>query len=266
MDKFFDTGLFLRSINTQWLGRVLHYREEVKSTNSWAKEYKPGDPSHGALFLADDQQQGRGQYDRKWITQPGQNLTFSLVVCPSSAERLSLLTLSCALAMVELQDSLKIENISSSKIKWPNDVRYYGRKWVGILTETVFSGNKLERVVIGMGVNINQTEFPDEVAQEATSLANITGQTFERELLLAQICERIEYQYRRWHQQDPALPKEINTKLDGVGAWAGIRINGNQLKDPYFIDGVTSNGALKVSDRNGKAHTYSYEQIRIITD
>jgi BirA family biotin operon repressor/biotin-[acetyl-CoA-carboxylase] ligase len=266
MSDFFDTGQFLRSIQTQWVGRVLHYREQVDSTNSWAKRHQRGEASHGALYLTDDQQQGRGQYERTWKVEPGQNLTFSLVVRPSGSGRLTLLTLACALAMVQLEESLLTPEQTPSTIKWPNDVRHKGKKWVGILTETVFSGNTLERVVIGMGVNVNQQRFPGNLQEEATSLGAIVGHPLDREPLMAQICERIEYQYRRWHQQDATLIEEINRHLEGVGTWAHIRVDDQLLESPYFIEGVTPSGALKVHDQQGQEQRYSYEQIRIITD
>jgi BirA family biotin operon repressor/biotin-[acetyl-CoA-carboxylase] ligase len=262
----FDAHRYLSLIQTQWLGRVLNYREAVDSTNTWAKQDRTGQDTHGALFITDDQQQGRGQYDRKWDSSRGQNLTFSLVLRPAHSDRLTVLTLAFALALVKTHQAHQTREQPSSSIKWPNDVRCLGQKWVGILTETVFSGNRMDRLVIGLGINVNQITFPGSLRNEATSLRQLTGQIFKREELLAEICGRLEYQYRRWYQQDPALIEEINVHLDGVEEWCQIKLDGQLLSEPSWINGINEQGHLRLTHKNGEQQDYSYEQIRIITD
>jgi BirA family biotin operon repressor/biotin-[acetyl-CoA-carboxylase] ligase len=264
----FQVQQYVQKIDTQWLGRVLNYKEEIDSTNTWAKKDQSGQASHGALYITDRQTKGRGQYNRVWNTEGGVNLTFSVVLRPSRFENLTLLTLAFALGVVNTYPAYasSADDAPMATIKWPNDVRVQGKKWVGILTETVFSGNRLDRLVIGLGINVNQTTFPEELRSEATSLRLLLGQTIQRELLLCELCSQFEYQYRRWHQQDPALAKEVNQHLEGAGTWAPVEIDGQKSSIPVFVEGVTEKGHLRVHHQNGEQQNYSYEQIRIVTD
>lgn len=216
---------------------------------------------HGALILTDHQTGGRGQYERKWLVEPGQNLTFSLIFEPQKAERFTLLTLACALAVSEV-----INEIAglSAKLKWPNDILHQGKKLCGILTETQFSGNKLERVVIGIGLNVNQVEFGNDLSETATSLSLECCKKFSREKLLAQIIQKIEYRYRLWSQYSSDLVKEINGKMDRYGEWTHLKVNNEVLEGEYKFLGVNEAGALVALNQELDVKTFEYEQVRVV--
>lgn len=215
---------------------------------------------HGAVILADYQTGGRGQYHRSWKVEPGQNLTFSLIFEPPKPERFSLLTLSCALAVAEVID--KHAGIST-RLKWPNDILHENKKLSGILTETQFSGNKLERVVVGIGLNVNQNEFRDELKNKATSLRLEASKSFSREKLLAEILQKIEYRYRLWNEFNPDLVKQINRMMAGYGEWTQLSVNDEKLNGEYKFLGVNEAGALVALTRELDVRTFSYEQVRV---
>ena len=245
------------------MGYDLHYFEELESTNSYMKQVGGDKIAHGSICLADHQTKGRGQYERNWVSAPGQNLTFTMAFRPSAAERLHVLTLTCARVAVQIiENSTGIEAF----IKWPNDIVLNGKKTGGLLTETVFSGNSLDRVLVGAGLNINQESFGPSLKESATSLSLETGSTFDREQLLADFMGLCEYYYGLWSRNDTALLKSINQKIIGYGEWIGLSVNGHDYSGRYKLIGINERGELAVINEDAEVETFSYEQIRLITD
>ncbi len=221
------------------------------------------DTLHGALIIADAQSAGRGQYERKWQADPGENLTFSLVFEPSNQYRLTILTLACALAVADVcGDQVQ----SPLNLKWPNDVLFKDKKLCGLLTEAIFNGNLLERVVIGIGINVNQENFTEELASSAISLKTITKKRFSRERLLARILSKIEFYYRLWENHDIDLVRTINKTMLGYGNWTKLNVNGLDREGTFKFLGVNENGALVVLNKDLEVDTFSYEQVRIQID
>ncbi len=144
---------------------------EAPSTNDLARERQY---VHGDLLMADVQTEGRGQRGNTWMSAPGENLTFSLVVEPGflPARNQFLLSECAALATVDALALLGVD----AQVKWPNDIYVDGKKIAGILIENDILGDNLCRSVIGVGLNVNQTAFPDHLPN-ATSIALAEGQT-----------------------------------------------------------------------------------------
>ncbi len=256
----FDTQHFEDRLVTSWLGHNFFYFEELGSTNSYAKKMDRVDTLHGALILADSQLLGRGQYERNWEATPGQNLTFSLVFEPQNADRLTILTLACAKAIADVCAE-QIEG--SAELKWPNDVLIDGKKLAGLLTEAVFNGSVLERVIVGIGINVNQLEFSGELSEKATSLYLLSGKKYSRERVLAHILTKIEFYYRLWLKQDIELVKTINKSLIGFGSWTRLNVNGLDKEGKFKFLGVNEKGSLIVLNKELEVDTFSYEQVRI---
>jgi len=260
----FDKTLYRQHLHTQWLGHGLCYFEELKSTNTYLKKRPAEDIEQGMLCLTDHQTQGRGQYERKWESEQGKNLTFSLAFVPSSAERFHVLTLASALALVEhLNDLL---DAPCACIKWPNDVLLNDKKMAGFLTETVFSGNTFDRLVIGIGINVNQEQFSEELADTATSIRLETGNEIDREIFLTDLLSRIEYKYNLWQRKKSGLLKSINRNIKGYGQWIGVKVNGQLRDKAYKLLGINEQGQLLVLNQDAGIETFSYEQIQLVTD
>jgi BirA family biotin operon repressor/biotin-[acetyl-CoA-carboxylase] ligase len=264
LSSTFDRSVFLQQLHTRWLGHSFRYFEELASTNTYLKKLSSEEIEHGLFCLTDHQRRGRGQYERKWESGKGQNLTFSIALTPTDTGRFHVLTLACALGIVEKLNEFL--NASCTAIKWPNDIILNDKKTGGILTEAVFSGNTFDRLIIGIGLNINQKKFSDELEEVATSVSLEKGERVNRERFLADLLNRIEYKYTLWEQQQSSLIKTINRNIIGYGQWVGLKIDDETQDDLYKLLGIDENGALLMLNRDGGIDSFSYEQIQLITN
>lgn len=263
MTQQFDKAAFLEQLDTQWLGHSVIYFEELPSTNTYLKKIASQELKQGMVCLADHQTKGRGQYERTWESEKGKNLTFSIAFFPAKAERFHVLTLACALALVEQLNELL--NASCAAIKWPNDIILNNKKTAGILAEAVFTGNKFDRLIIGIGININQQKFSPEINDIATSVSNSKGAKINREHFLAEFLRRIEHKYTLWQQQKPALIKAINRNIIGYGQWIGLEIEEVLQDELYKLLGINEKGELLMLNRDGGIETFTHEQIKLVT-
>lgn len=171
---------------------AIRYFDQTGSTNDEALTWVEHGVRDGALVVANSQTRGRGRLDRKWVTEPGVALAFSLVLRPSpwEVERLGLISPLGALAV-----STAIEQGYGLKpqIKWPNDVLLDGLKVCGILLEASWLGERLQAVVIGIGINVLKGSVPppEELLFAATSLEDTLGRPVEREDLLGGILQSL---------------------------------------------------------------------------
>lgn len=262
--KPFNIEKYKTKLNTSWLGADLIYKESTASTNLCLKRLDSQKISHGSVCLADYQTRGRGQYKRNWASEKNKNLMFTIAFKPSSGDRLPLLTLSCALGIARAIDEY---NIEICEIKWPNDVLINGKKIAGILTESVFVGKIPERVLVGIGLNVNQLQFGNSVGAEATSLSLEVGEkVMDREELLCSVLQKIEHLYSRWQRYDPGLCQDINRRLIGYGEWVGVTLNGSLNGEKFKFLGMNEKGQCVMLNQDLNVHTFSYEQIRVFPD
>ena len=260
MNKPFNIDRYRAGLRTRWLGADFIYKEELPSTNGYLKNLDHSGFDHGTVLLTDHQTMGRGQYDRSWVSEKSQNLTFTIAFKPSSGNRLPLLTLCFALGIAKTLDRFEIQQ---SKIKWPNDVLIDGKKIAGLLTESVFLGQRPDRVLVGIGLNANQQKFGGGVGAEAASLACLLGKPVPREDLLCQLLQGLEYLYTRWTQQDKELCRDINTRLIGFGEWVTTSMNGRVDNEEYKFLGMNEKAECVMLNKELDVKTFSYEQIRI---
>ena len=259
----FDCDDYYSGLNTSWLGADLIYKDELESTNSYLKSLETNEIGHGTVCMAEFQSAGRGQYRRGWSSERGKNLTFTIALKPGSGNRLPLLTLCCALGVARVLDENGVENC---KIKWPNDLLVDGKKIAGILTESVFVGRSPERVLVGIGLNVNQQTFEKDVGADATSMKSELARPVSREKTLCEILGHIEHLYTRWHHRDTELCKTVNERLIGFGEWVGISINGDMQDMRYKFLGMNDKGECVMLNEGLNVNTFSYEQIRVFPD
>ena len=163
-----------------WSGWKLHYAETVDSTNDWAKREASPDKEEGQVYLADHQTAGKGRRGRVWRSPAGTSVSMSILLRPEvPADRVSMITLVMGMAAAE---GMKQASGLDVRIKWPNDVVFGGKKLCGILTET---DSRISCAVVGIGLNVNVLEFPEELSQSASSLLLETGHTVSREQVTA---------------------------------------------------------------------------------
>lgn len=173
------------------------YFEKTGSTNDdCARFLKEGAP-HGLVVVADSQTAGKGRRGRNWDSPPGESVYMSIGLKPRiSADCTSMLTLVAALAVCRATDDIAESDMSY--IKWPNDIVVGGRKVCGILTELHFDEQGKPLVVIGIGINVNNRHFPQEITQTATSLYLELGHESDAKLLTEKVLEYFETYYEKF--------------------------------------------------------------------
>ena len=175
-------------------GRTLTF-ERVGSTNEVAWEEAEKGAAEWTLVIADEQTSGRGRLSRKWHSPAGLGAWMSVVLRPDVRPSVAPgITMCASLAVAKALRKLHPMSVS---LKWPNDVMVKGRKICGILTEMKASGDRVEFVVCGMGINLNQTEedFPPELREVATSVLLATGHRADRAALVAELMRQMEGLY-----------------------------------------------------------------------
>jgi BirA family biotin operon repressor/biotin-[acetyl-CoA-carboxylase] ligase len=172
------------------LGQPITWRETTESTNDDALAAAKAGAPHGALFGAEAQARGRGRRGSEWLSAPGAGLWFSLLLRPElSAEATPGLALCAGLAVREAVAQRLAVPVT---VKWPNDVWAGERKLAGVLVESQLSGARISSVVVGIGINVEQREFPPELTHIATSLALLEASARDREQLLADVLVAFE--------------------------------------------------------------------------
>ncbi len=178
-------------LTTEDLGCRVHSFDEVESTSDVARALAEDGATHGELVVAEAQRRGRWRRGRTWLSEPGLNLTFSIVLRPRlPVQRAPELTLMAGVALCEVLR----EGLFEARLKWPNDVLVGDRKVAGVLTETAVSDGALTHAILGIGVNVNATELPGALAATATSLQLLRGEPLPRALLLSGLLASLE----RW--------------------------------------------------------------------
>jgi BirA family transcriptional regulator, biotin operon repressor / biotin---[acetyl-CoA-carboxylase] ligase len=177
------------------LGHSLEHRDETTSTNDDAALAAKSGAPHGALFLAETQTRGRGRRGSEWVSAPGAGLWFSLLLRPRFAAELVPGVALCAGLAVRAAIAPRVS--ANVAVKWPNDVLADGRKLAGILVESQLSGPQIASVVVGIGINVKQTEFPAPIRDIATSLTLLSTSDDSRERLLVAVLGALETELER---------------------------------------------------------------------
>lgn len=188
----FDLGLFEteRARRRLTLGSPVSWPDQTESTNDDALSAAKKGALHGSLFGAEAQTRGRGRRGSEWHSTPGAGLWFSLLLRPRlRADVAPLLALCTGLAVREV---VAARATATVLVKWPNDVLADGRKIAGVLVESQVSGQHVGSVIVGIGLNVEQLEFPPELTNVATSLALLEASRREREPLLAGLLGALE--------------------------------------------------------------------------
>lgn len=245
-------------LSTRYLGRTIRSYDAVGSTNTEAAAWAAEGAPEGSLVLAEFQQAGRGRHGRRWQASPGQNLTFSLVLRPAlPPERLGLITLAAGVAVAETVEEVVAPH--EVAIKWPNDILIDGRKCCGMLLESSLAGPRAT-VVLGIGLNVNQQEFPRSLAERATSLALAAGRLVPRAPLLADLLARLEHDYDALGTEAEAgLRRAYEARLHGRGERMTLYPTAEASPVRGVLLGVSGSGALRLRTDAGLQTFYAGE-------
>lgn len=231
-------------LHTEWAGQEMFCFDEIDSTNTKAKELaEQGYPS-GTLVVADRQIAGRGRRGRSWDSPAGIGIFMTLLLKPDiNPNNASMLTLVTALATAQ---AISDVTGAEAKIKWPNDIVINGKKVCGILTEMSAQFDYINHIVIGIGINVHNESFPEEIRETASSLLLESGKHIHRADLIARFLERFEAGYAIFLQTEDleGLMKDYNALL--VNIQKQVRIL--DPKEPFEgkAIGITKRGELIV--------------------
>ncbi len=241
----FDVNKFSNSIEKLNFIKHFEYFEEIDSTNTYLLKRK--DLIDKTLVLAEFQYKGKGRLERKWYANAYENLTFSLGLKDGiETENIGILNFYTTVSIAEA-----IEDITKSKVetKWPNDLLINGKKFCGILIESQFENNQIKKIVIGIGLNVNQTTFQEEFKNRATSL-NLTFKTvFSREDILIMIITRFKNNYELLRADAASLMRKWKSRCSSLGK--EISLTNNKEIFRGIFENVAEDGSL-ILNQNGK--------------
>ncbi len=233
-----------RKLKTNEIGQNIIFYDITDSTNNEAKRHS--NLKSGTLIIADDQTDGKGRLGRVWKSNSGDEILMSLLLKPSvSPDEVSKITLIAGLSVCKA-----LRNFGA-KIKWPNDVIINSKKVAGVLTEMSAELNKINYIVCGIGININTTEFEEELFNKATSLYLTSGKKYDRSDILEKVLYEFESLYFEFLENGlNNILSEYKANCINLGAIAKA-----VFKDKTIIGKVVdinTDGELILETDNGK--------------
>ncbi|HEX3036075.1 MAG TPA: biotin--[acetyl-CoA-carboxylase] ligase [Thermodesulfobacteriota bacterium] len=239
-------------LKTETIEGVIYSFEEVGSTNEVAFELARNGASEGTIVITDSQTKGKGRLSRKWISPPGMNLYISAVFRPPLVSKdAPFLTLVASIAVAEAVKNRGADAI----IKWPNDVLVNGKKVAGVLTQMQHKGDRVDFVIVGVGININMTremleQEMGEVAQIATSLREVLGHEVDRVSFSADLINELDMWYTKFLKDGkPSIIKEWTERWGAINRRVQVKYNGKQVEG--IAIGIDGNGYLLVKKDDG---------------
>lgn len=241
------------NLDTDVLGQEQTYFSSVDSTQKVAHQLQQKGVKEGHLVVADEQTEGKGRLSRVWHSPAKTSVSMSLLLRPHlPPQKTPQLTLLTAVAVVR---AIKQVTAVSADIKWPNDVLINGRKVVGILTEIQSEPDVVHSVIIGIGINVNQTkeEIPPQLQEKSTSLFIEINKRFSRAKLIAQVLNELEVLYKIYMNEGFEPIKLLwESHTISIGTHLHAR---TATKSIYgYAKGITNEGALLIEDENGEIH------------
>ena len=258
-DGIYNETTIADQIHTKWAGKTVHFARETDSTNLWIKRLAKEGAPEGTLALAEFQSAGRGRLGRSWEVPEGTSVMMSILLRPKFEPQYApMLTLVMGMAVAKAVKKFGFD----VSIKWPNDVVVSHKKICGILTEMGVRDGKIDYAVIGVGINVNIKEFPEEMADKATSLYLESGREFDRSQIPGLVMEAFEEYYEKF---------AATCDLSGLKEeYESILANYNQpvrvlAKEPYegVARGITDGGELLVEKTDGTIVAVSAGEVSV---
>lgn len=243
-----------RGLKTRVVGSRLFVFDSIDSTSVCARTLAEAGTGDGAVVFADHQTSGRGRLGRLWVSDPGTNLLFSVLLRPPlRRDQSAFLTFYAAASVAK---ALETVTGRSTECKWPNDVLLNGKKCCGILLENSFAQDRLDFSIIGIGLNVNQREFDDELSLRATSLVRELNVEFDRKQLLQRILEEMDQFYPEVKEGHfNRVMKFWNDRCSMFGKNVKISQSGKQISGTAV--GLSADGGLVLKTTHGETTFYA---------
>ncbi len=234
--------------------------DSLPSTNDLAREMAAEGADEGVSVVARAQTAGRGRQGREWSSPADDGLYFSVILRPEMKPAdATVITFAAAVAVAE---TLASDFNLAVDIKWPNDVMAGGRKISGILVETAVEGEQLLYAVLGIGVNLNQQDFPGELKETATSLLIESGRRVEPDEFLSRLTDRLEH----WYRVAISDAREVMDRWQKLSSYARdclvrVRVTGGELD--AVTRGLTASGALVIELADGERREIASGEVTL---
>jgi BirA family biotin operon repressor/biotin-[acetyl-CoA-carboxylase] ligase len=249
------------NFSTLFIGQNLIKLSQVDSTNNFLKNLSSNSEPlpEGTVIMADFQSSGRGQRQNAWFSDVGCNLMFSLLLKPNflAVEKQFELNMMISVAIHKALSGFLLDGL---RIKWPNDIYFEDKKIGGILIENSIQGSLLKNSIIGIGINVNQHNFPLDLQARASSLTQILQRNVDLTELFGEICTQIEVNYLKLKRGDgKSLRTSYIEKLYRRGKIAQYQ----SLNGEFWgtIEGVNEIGKLLIRLGSGEVSEFNFKEI-----
>lgn len=236
--------------------------DATPSTNSYLKQLaQERSLDDFTMVRCDHQTEGRGQKGNSWVSDKGKNLTFSILKRFEGLKVGKSFSLNClvSLAIFDVLNTLEIPDVT---IKWPNDIMSGNKKLCGILIENSLSGAYIKQSIIGIGLNVNQTDFSD--LPNATSMSLASKNEYNLETMFLKILDQLAfyldafrsfgYNKAKESYENTLFRKDILSKF--------VENNGESFEG--YIRGITESGLLKIERKNGIVNEYAFKEVKMV--
>lgn len=232
--------------NTLFIGQTLVFMPECHSTNDEVARLSNEKPE-GFVVITNSQTKGRGQRGNAWVTEPGKNLTFTILLKPGFLQANEQFVLTQAIAL-GITDFLQQHVKGIIKIKWPNDILINQKKICGILIENALRGTSIQHSTVGIGLNVNQEHF---TIPHATSMIQLANHPFELAEVFNSLLEKIEARYLQLRSDRSNIERDYLQKLYWLHESHSFKSGEKQFKG--VITGIDAVGRIKINTPSGEA-------------
>lgn len=245
----------------------ISFNETVDSTNNVAKKMAEDGAAHGTLVVAEQQTGGKGRRGRHWVSPSGTGIWMTYILRPDiTPDRASMLTLVAAMATAEgIQKHIsRVGSDAVCAIKWPNDIVLNSKKIVGILTEMSAEPDCVNYVVTGIGINVNMTEFEEDIKENATSILKETGCRMRRSEIIGTITKKFEEYYETFIKTADlsALADSYNSILINKGRQVRISASGGEEETGTAV-GIDDRGGLLITRDDGTVRSVIAGEVSV---
>ena len=252
------TQLIQTNLRTKELGKNIEYYNRLDSTNTEAWELVGEDENHGTIVITENQTNGKGQKNKTWGMVPGKSLVFSLILTKNyPIDHSGLICLSVSLALIESLNKRGLD----AQLKWPNDLLIDGKKIGGILCETKIEKNKIKNMVIGVGVNVNESiaEHDESIQKNLTTMFEVSKHPHQRELIVAEFINSFELMLNKLSTEPNQIIEEWLDKCMHLNEKI-LFLQNEKILEGVFC-GLDNNGFAKIEIDN---KVKSYNSINLI--
>lgn len=250
------------NLTTKYIGKNIMYFQTIDSTNNKAKELALNNAPNGTVVISEEQTLGRGRLGRNWVSPRFKGIWMSIILRPDTDPmNVPKVTQIGAAAVIKSLKKLNIEGY----VKWPNDIVFNGKKICGILTEMSGELNKVNYVVMGIGINVNidKLDFPEELKEIATSLSIETGKYIKRKELVSTLLNTFELLYDEFEKYETIKTSVDICKNNSILIGKEVTILNRGRETVAKAIDLTDNGELIVQHSDGRVEKIISGEVSI---